>query len=59
VLYPNLNNAEYSTAANYEIDFLSNGFKIRTGADAGCNGSGDTMIFAAYAESPLKYSRGR
>jgi len=58
-LYPNLSNAEYSTSGNYEIDFLSNGFKIRTATDAGCNGSGDTMIFAAFASAPLKYSLAR
>jgi hypothetical protein len=59
ILYPNLSNAEYSVTGNFEIDFVSNGFKIRTGTDAGCNGSGDTMIFAAFAENPFKTSLAR
>jgi hypothetical protein len=59
ILYPNLSNAEYSSAGNFEIDFLSNGFKIRTSTDAGCNGSGDTMIYAAFASAPFKFSLAR
>jgi hypothetical protein len=59
ILYSNLSNAEYSSAGNFEIDFLSNGFKIRTATDAGCNGSGDTMIYAAFATAPFKFSLAR
>jgi hypothetical protein len=40
------------------VDFLSNGFKVR-GNYAINNTSGQAYIFAAYAESPLKYSRAR
>jgi hypothetical protein len=40
------------------VDFLSNGFKVR-GNYAINNSSGQAYIFAAFAESPLKYSRGR
>jgi hypothetical protein len=40
------------------IDVLSNGFKCRT-ADDDINGNGNSYIFAAFAESPFKYSRGR
>jgi len=40
------------------VDFLSNGFKVR-GNYAINNTNGQAYIFAAYAESPLKYSRGR
>ena len=55
-LFPNLSNADNTTATQYDI--LSNGFKIRT-SDAGSNGSGNSIIFAAFAESPQKYSLAR
>ena len=45
--------------SNSVIDFLSNGFKIRTTSTAGFNVSGETMIYFAFAESPFKYSRAR
>ena len=40
------------------IDFVSNGFKIRTNL-SDVNASGASMIFAAFAESPFKYARAR
>jgi len=47
-----------STFTGYaQIDFLSNGFKIRT-ADAQTNGSGDTYIYMAFAEHPFVSSKG-
>ena len=49
--------AENNTTA-VSIDFLSNGFKPRT-TDGGMNGSGNTMIFMAFAESPFKFSNAR
>jgi len=62
------NNAGYSSAhlllANstsseitneYDIDFLSNGFKLRSG-DVYENGSGESFIYMAFAESPFKYA---
>jgi hypothetical protein len=36
-----------------DIDFLSNGFKVRNTSVSG-NGSGNTIIFAAFAESPFQ-----
>lgn len=46
-------------ASSYAIDFLGNGFKLRL-SDIGINNStGATHIFAAFAESPFKYSRAR
>ena len=54
-LYPNLANAE-STANN--IDLLSNGFKVRGNSNQE-NASGETYIYAAFAESPFAYSRAR
>ena len=49
VLYANLSNAESSTQ---EVDFLSNGFKIRTNSGAS-NTSGNTYYFMAFASSPF------
>jgi len=47
-LYPNLSNAEGGTDI---LDFLSNGFKLRT-TDGGQNGSSN-YIYMAFAESPF------
>jgi hypothetical protein len=55
-LRPNLNNNE--TDPSGIKDFLSNGFKMRT-SGAGANASGDTYIWAAWAESPFQYARAR
>jgi len=53
-LRPNLSNAE----GTYDIvDFLSNGFKGRSN-DAGNNGSSDSYIYMAFAESPFVNSNG-
>jgi len=52
-LYPNLNYAEDS--AQIGLDATSNGFKVRSTL-SGVNGSGETLIFMALAESPFKYS---
>ena len=56
-LFPAGSDAEASSS-NYDIDFLSNGFKIRTSHDSR-NGSSDTYIYAAFAEHPFKNSRAR
>ena len=55
-LFPNTNDAE-SSNGNGKIDFLSNGFKYRTSSD-GQNGSGNEMIYLAFAESPFVNSKG-
>jgi len=55
-LFPNTNDAE-SSNGNGKIDFLSNGFKYRTSSD-GQNGSGNEMIYMAFAESPFVNSNG-
>ena len=47
-LYPNLSNAEGGTNI---LDFLSNGFKLRT-TDGGQNGSSN-YIYMAFAETPF------
>jgi hypothetical protein len=54
-LQPNDSAAENSNL--FFVDFLSNGFKARDGG--GLNGSGQTAIYAAFAESPFKYSLAR
>jgi len=65
------NNVDYSSAhlllANsssaeitneYDIDFLSNGFKLRSG-DVYENGNGEVFIYMAFAEAPFKYANAR
>jgi len=55
-------NADQSNAednnANSSVDFISNGFKLRT-SHAERNASGGTYIYAAFAESPFKNSNAR
>ena len=48
--------AEFSSASRSR-DFLSNGFKLRTG-DADVNGS-ETYVYLAFAENPFKYATAR
>lgn len=55
-LSPNLANAESS--GNTEVDYLSNGFKIRYSGTSGINQSG-TYIYAAFAENPFKNALAR
>jgi hypothetical protein len=55
-LYPSTSSAETSAATG--IDVLSNGFKIRD-SSAAYNSNGDTVIYAAFAEHPFKYSLAR
>ena len=55
VLQPHVSTAE---VVNIDYDILSNGFKIRT-TDGALNSSGQTYIFAAFAESPFKYANAR
>ena len=54
-LYANTSDAESN---NQQIDFLSNGFKIRNNGLV-VNDSGVTMIYAAFAENPFKNSLAR
>jgi hypothetical protein len=54
-LYPNSSSAE---DIGFAIDILSNGFKLRA-TDSGSNGNGNTIIFAAFAQNPFKYSLAR
>ena len=56
-LHPDLVQAE-SDGSTGTLDILSNGFKLRMTAGTH-NGSGDTFIYLAFAESPFKYARAR
>ena len=52
VLFPNTSDDEDAGTGANDLDFLSNGIKIRE--DNGeCNGSGDSYIYMAFAEAPL------
>jgi hypothetical protein len=55
-LYPDLSNAEATNSG--AVDFLSNGFKLRTSVN-GNNGSTYTYIFMALASNPFKFSLAR
>jgi hypothetical protein len=56
-LYANLSTAELANTTA-DVDFLSNGFKIRnTTSDNNTNGG--TYIFMAFAENPFKYANAR
>jgi hypothetical protein len=58
-LFPHASDAELTNSTDYFVaDFLSNGFKLRTSSSAS-NASGQTYIYAAFAESPFQYSRAR
>ena len=46
-----------TTSSSYDTDFLSNGFKLR-GTTTARNGSGNTYIYIAFAESPFVNSNG-
>jgi hypothetical protein len=55
-LLPNSSGAEGTFTS---LDFVSNGFKLRTGAAAALNANAGNYIFAAFAENPFKYSLAR
>ena len=40
---------------NNTVDFLSNGFKIKN-TNTDYNDNGETIVFAAFAEAPFKFS---
>ena len=50
------NGSEYTSSSN-QLDFLSNGFKMRATNDGG-NASGGTYIYMAFAENPFVTSGG-
>ena len=54
-IYADLNNA---AADDDQIDFLSNGFKLRNGSSVGQNGNDSTYVYMAFAEEPFVSSEG-
>lgn len=58
LLLPSSSAAESNAYGSYYIDATSNGFKVR-GSGLGFNGSGETLIYAAFAENPQKYALAR
>ena len=54
----NLNAAESSGSGTWDIDILSNGFKLRT-TEVEANGSGGIFFYMAFAEFPFKYANAR
>ncbi len=58
LLLPSSSAAESNAYGSYYIDAVSNGFKVR-GSGAGFNGSGETLIYACFAENPFKIARAR
>ena len=58
-LYANANNADSLGGGGYwDMDFLSNGFKIRA-TDGEINGNGADFLYIAFAESPFKTANAR
>jgi hypothetical protein len=57
-LRPNATDAENSAGASFSFDLLSNGFKVRS-SDSNLNGSGNTMIYACFAENPFSIALAR
>ena len=55
-LQSNNNNTETDSGAR-DLDFLSNGFKVRT-TDPDSNANGGTYIYSAFAEHPFSSSEG-
>jgi hypothetical protein len=57
LLFTNVSDAE-ATNVLYNVDILSNGFKVRT-TNNSHNTNGNTYIYAAFAENPFKNSLAR
>ena len=55
-LFPNSASSE-ATSSSYDLDFLSNGFKLKS-SHGGYNTNDDTYIFMAFAEHPFVSSEG-
>ena len=53
MLMANNSSVEQEDSASYLLDFVSNGFKWRSGLDA-AQGDGNTYLYVAFAESPFQ-----
>ena len=62
-IFPDQSSYEVDNLSNYGIDFLSNGFALRTTGGYTINSNnaseGHTYIYGAWAENPLKTARAR
>jgi len=58
ILYPNTGDSEGVNDGNHAKDFLSNGFKMRSG-HGDDNGGGSKYVYMAFAEHPFKYANAR
>jgi hypothetical protein len=47
-----------TTDPSYQLDMLSNGFKVRN-TSSDYNANGNTYIYVAFAEQPFKYANGK
>ena len=55
VLSPNKDDDEATGTDRYDIDFLSNGFKIRNGyTDSNTTANNGTYVYCAFAENPFQ-----
>jgi hypothetical protein len=57
-LTADITNAEYAAASYPSIDFLSNGFKVKSGNSAGRNQSGITYMYMCFADKPFQANGG-
>ena len=57
-LAANQSHAEGTMSSGYDLDILSNGFKLRVAGGTN-NVSGQTYIYMAFAENPFKNSLAR
>lgn len=48
-----------NASGNWDIDILSNGFKVRSFGEAAVNASGGTYVYMAFAEQPFKTANAR
>ena len=58
VLYPNTTDSDTTISGVFDIDILSNGFKLRMG-NYNPNASSGTLVWAAFAEHPFKFANAR
>jgi hypothetical protein len=57
-LQPNTTTAEQEGTTNMDMDFMANGIKLKGGSGE-INTTGETYIYAAFAEMPFKYATAR
>jgi hypothetical protein len=61
-LIPNSSGAEGddgTVSGSWQADFLSNGFKLKATGENTVNPNGGTIVYAAFAETPAKFSLAR